>query len=306
VSSATEPTRSPRSERRGWCEPLGAAASLTARVPAVSEPTAWTTGTVESDGESLHVESAGDGPETIVFCHGAGGSHAVWYHQVVHFAPAYRVVIWDARGFGTSTDRARRAAIPAAVADLAAVLDWCGAPRAHLVGQSMGGWTALGFALAEPARVHSLTLANSIAGVATEAWRAHLAASPQGPPPKALGRHPALGARFRDRDPAGAFLYQQLGGEGYGGPAGLAPHVRASLVGTTYDDARVGGLDLPVLCIGAGDDDIFPPALVEAAADRIPNSRVVILEGAGHSPYFEIPDAWNAALEAFLHQVERG
>jgi pimeloyl-ACP methyl ester carboxylesterase len=45
-------------------------------------------------------------------------------------------------------------------------------------------------------------------------------------------------------------------------------------------------------------------ALIELAA-RLPEATVVTLVGSGHSPYFEVPDAWNAAVRAHLARAVR-
>ena len=102
----------------------------------------WHTETVASGGETIYFEVTGPstGP-TVVLTHGAGGSHAAWFQQVPALAEAgYQVVAWDSRGFGLSTFDSGILSTDGAVADITAVLDAVGAERAHLVGQSMGGW----------------------------------------------------------------------------------------------------------------------------------------------------------------------
>src|SRR5262249_22263084 len=55
----------------------------------------WTCDAFESQGEDIYFECAGSNERgTIVFCHGAGGNHAIWFQQLAHFAPSYRVVTW--------------------------------------------------------------------------------------------------------------------------------------------------------------------------------------------------------------------
>lgn len=259
----------------------------------------WAVRDVTIDGETLHVESAGaaDLDDVIVFCHGLGGAHGVWYQQVAHFAGRYRTVTWDARGFGRSTNRGGKGTVATAAADLASVLDALGVGQAHVVGQSMGGWTALGFALADPDRVRSLVLTNSLAGVAADQWAAAAAQAPP-PPAPTLGAHPALGPTMRRDDRAKAFLYQQLG-------SALPPpaEARSSLFTTSFSDARVAGLSCPVLVIASSDDRIFPAPLVEAAAARLPGARFALIDGAGHSTFFERPTAWNAVVDAFLSDL---
>jgi pimeloyl-ACP methyl ester carboxylesterase len=63
---------------------------------------------------------------------------------------------------------------------------------------------------------------------------------------------------------------------------------------------------MPVLCVVGADDDLIPPAAIHAVAGLLKDARVVDVPGAGHSPYFERPDEWNAAVLDFLAAVTRG
>ena len=111
------------------------------------------TGSVEREGEEIYWELIRDAEEgqsdnrpVVVLSHGAGGSHAVWYQQVPQIGERYRVVTWDSRGFGNSTNNTGQLAPQSAANDLAAILDELEISEAHLVGQSMGGWHVSAFA----------------------------------------------------------------------------------------------------------------------------------------------------------------
>lgn len=256
-------------------------------------------GFTESDGERIYYESVGEGEPALVLCHGAGGNHAVWYQQVPVFARHRRVISWDHRGFGRSSARGGPTSPAAAVRDLGAVLAATQVAGAlDLVGQSMGGWTALGFGLAEPARVRRLVLADTPGGIMTPELGAALGALGRGPlaPDGELGRHPALGASLVRRDPARAYLYQMLGAFGEPELAKIAP----SLFATVVADERLAALAGRVLFVVGDEDALFPPAAIRASAAKIPGARVVEIDDAGHSPYFEQPEAWNRAVAEFL------
>jgi pimeloyl-ACP methyl ester carboxylesterase len=256
------------------------------------------TGFLDRDGERLYWESVGAGPP-LVLCHGAGGNHAVWWQQVPFFARDRQVVTWDHRGFGRSTDRAGRLAPAVAADDLAALLDRLGLARVDLVGQSMGGWTALGLALASPQRVGRLVLADTPGGIDVPDLAALAARAREGAPlapPDRMGLHPALDAALLARDPARAYLYQMLGGFGEPDLARMAGRLLACVV----PDADLARLACSVLFVVGERDPLFPPAAIRAAAAKLRDAHVVVLPGAGHSPYFETPDAWNEAVSAFL------
>ena len=257
------------------------------------------TGFADSGGERIYYEDVGAGDPPVVLCHGAGGNHAVWYQQVPVFARHRRVVSFDQRGFGRSTARGGPNRPDLAVRDLAAVLDAAGAAGPlDVVGQSMGGWCALGFALAQPARVRRLVLADTPGGIMTPELAASLRSLGAGPavPTDVLGRHPALGASLVARDPARAYLYQMLGAFGEPDLAKVAP----SLFGTVVPDAQLAALALPVLFVVGAEDALFPPSAIRASAAKVPGACVAEIADAGHSPYFEQPEAWNRAVGEFL------
>ena len=177
----------------------------------------WQTGTVACGGEEIYYEVSGDDDlPAIMLTHGMGGTHAAWFQQVPTLAAnGFRVITWDCRGFGNSTFTSGVHGSAAAVADMAAVLDATGTPGAHLVGQSMGGWWVTAFTVAHPARTHSLTLSNTVGGLWTTAlleyfreWTTKYVANFGAE--QRIGAHAAISPTFVERDPARAFLYQEL------------------------------------------------------------------------------------------------
>jgi len=249
-------------------------------------------GSLSRDGDEIYFETVGapDAP-VVVLGHGAGGNHAIWYQQVPVFARDYRVVTWDQRGFGLSTNRGDRADPRTATADLVAILDHLGVERAHVVGQSLGGWAALGLALGHADRVRSLVLADTIAGIAIpEWWKAAVQVQRDGP-----FNHPALADGFCREHPERAHLYLQIGGlKRDANPDQLA--VLRGLREVTFDDDALAACTAPTLFIVGSADEIFPPATIADAASRVPGARIEQVAGAGHSPYFEQPAAWNALV----------
>ncbi len=264
------------------------------------------TGLVTSDGEEIYHEVCGAG-EPVVFCHGAGGNHAIWYQQVPAFVHRYRVITWDQRGFGRSTNHADRSGPRAAVQDLRALLDRLDVDSAHLVGQSMGGWTILGFAMEHPDRVRSLVFANTVAGIQlpdppsedTQKARERVAGVLLDPNVPIGGEHPCLAPGFAEQEPARTFLYTQI--------SSLAPPTPMSalleMVETSHTREELKKLAVPVLFIVGSLDPLFPARDIRRAASFVPGSRVVEIPGGGHSPYFEDAERWNQAVLDFLHTV---
>lgn len=258
-------------------------------------------GFVESDGEQIYFESWGSG-ETVVLSHGMGGNHAIWYQQVPALAERFRVVTWDQRGFGRSTDLNDSSGPVASVGDLALILDWLEIDRTHLIGQSMGGWASLGFALTHPHRTLSLVLADTIGGIFTPTGRqafldyAEVIATSPPPDRLPLGYHPAVGAQLAETDLARSFLYTQIGGLAQP-PSPLV--ISQRLLGADYT-GRLDELGIPTLFVVGENDPIFTPDLIAETAALVPGSEMRIVESTGHSPYFERPTIWNDIVIGFL------
>ncbi|MEX0749373.1 MAG: alpha/beta hydrolase [Dehalococcoidia bacterium] len=255
---------------------------------------------VDVEGGRIYYERHGPKPggaPAIVFAHGAGGNHLSWWQQVPHFESGYTCIVFDHRGFGQSIDADGR--MGAAFADdLRALLDHLAIERAHLVAQSMGGWTCLRFAVRHPERVVKLVMSDTPGGLSTPEVTAAARSASQnaGPPPE--GVHPAAGARMRDEQPDLAFLYAEI-------DALNPPRERAQLGELIRSCGNVSaeeaaGVKLPVLFIAGEEDIVIQPPIIDAAAGCFPNASVERVAKAGHSVYFERADIYNALVDKFL------
>lgn len=209
------------------------------------------------------------------------------------------------RGFGLSREAAGGPGPDAFVDDLAALVDHLGLPDVRLVGQSMGGWTCLGYALREPARVRALVMActTGSAGDAElqQIFDAHAAGQPEAAA-VAAGVHPACGERMAREQPALHFLYQALDALSVGLDKAA---IRRRLVElrTTPREA-LARLTTPTLCLTGEDDIVIPPAAVQAFARLLPAARLARVAHAGHSVYWERPATFNRLVEDFLLEVD--
>src|SRR5580704_13198519 len=174
------------------------------------------------NGIELYYEIYGEGP-ALVLAHGGGGNHLSWWQNVPVLSRSFRCVTFDHRGFGASRDLSDGPGPNAFVEDLRQLLDHLGIQRAALVGQSMGGWTVLGFAAAFPDRVSALTLCDTTAGMDdpdVTREQAKLRDLAKGGLANVLTR--AYAADFPTREPFLGFLYQQI--------SGLNTHVPTNLL----------------------------------------------------------------------------
>src|ERR1700745_2123032 len=107
-----------------------------------------------SGGEGWAEDRGSDGPPVVLLHPGVGDSR-IWEPVLPALTASYRVIRYDARGFGRSPAPTVKFSL---LADLITVLDYYGLDRAAMVGCSQGGGSALGLALEQPARVTALVL----------------------------------------------------------------------------------------------------------------------------------------------------
>jgi 3-oxoadipate enol-lactonase len=251
-------------------------------------------GYMPTDGELIYYEDTGEG-EPVVLCHGLGGNHAIWWRQLETFSSEHRVITWDQRGFGNSTVRSGDVSPAAARNDLAALLDHLDLDSVNLVGQSMGGWTGLGYALAHPGRVRSLVLSTTLAGADRTYVDALVTAEPDR---DRLNRreHPVLGVDFCRGQPDLAVLYNQI--SSFGARPDPAIVLRA-MAADSFDRDVLAALPVPTLVLMAAGDPLCPAEAMEPVVARLPNAQLVEIPG-GHSVYYEDPTTWNATVLGFL------
>lgn len=254
------------------------------------------------NGIDFYHESHGDGP-ALVFAHGAGGNHASWFQQVPFFSRSYRMITFDHRGFGQSVDT-NGLGRGSFVDDLRALLDHLGVQKASLVAQSMGGVSAMGFAVQHPERVSALIMADTLGGV---------------PLPGAWGdRQREVAAATRDlaqidrvvskslpvRDPVKANLYLQIASFNPDNATRLTPSPGAvPPAPITIEQVAATAKSVPMLFLVGSEDVLQPPEVVRAAAGMVPGSQFTLVPDSGHSVYFEQPDVFNFEVGRFLAGV---
>jgi 2-hydroxy-6-oxonona-2,4-dienedioate hydrolase len=121
-------------------------------------PTAFHLDYVDVNGVRTRALTAGDGPD-VVFTHGTSGSLEAFARNVsAHVDAGFRVHAIDLLGHGYSAKPDFTYEIPRYVEHLVGYLDVAGVARAHLAGESLGGWVSARLAVDAPERVASLQL----------------------------------------------------------------------------------------------------------------------------------------------------
>jgi pimeloyl-ACP methyl ester carboxylesterase len=260
------------------------------------------------DGVDLVVTEAGDGP-ALLLVHGFGGAKEDFADHLGALGRSHRVVTFDHRGHGESgkPDELDAYSLSRLGADVLAVADGLGVEHFRLLGHSMGGMVARRVALEHPDRVTALVLMDTTPGPVP------------GFEPELL-EFAALTGLQEGKDSLKALLdsvevletpayYELLEHRpGYrefqdAKWEALSVVMWASLIreiGAQPDDlGALQSLSCPTLVL-CGDQDRPMVAPSRAMAAAIPGARLVMIEGAGHSPQFEQPGAWLAALDGFL------
>ncbi len=264
------------------------------------------------NGVNLYYERHGDTGEPLVFVHGYTGDITDWRHQIPEFSRTHRVLVVDNRGHGRSEAPTDRSAytVEKMADDVQALVKHVGFERYHLLGHSMGGAVAQEIALHSPEKLLSLTLhdtAFSFVAVDADpeigAWRDqrfHMAET-KGmeavaameplvtPPPHMPAERPEETKERLSRMSVDAFIGSWVG--------------LATWEGTA---TRAGGIRTATLIIYG---DLDTPLLVDGSlklAELIPGSQLEAIPETAHSPQWERPELFNAALGGFLSGVAAG
>jgi pimeloyl-ACP methyl ester carboxylesterase len=268
------------------------------------------------DGVELHAESTGSG-QPLLFIHEFAGDHRSWEPQVRFFSGSYRCITYAARGYPPSDVPADPAAYSQqrAVRDAIAVLDGLGLPGAHVVGLSMGGFTALHLTLGWPERVMSAVVAGAGYGAPPErqdAFRAEcetIAAAFEADGAEQVAQWYAVGparVQFQNKNPRGwAEFAAALGRHSSAGAALTMRGVQAGRPSLYALRGELAQVRTPVLVI-AGDEDEGCLETAVMLKRTIPTSGLVILPRTGHTANLEEPDQFNATVDRFLAAVGRG
>jgi pimeloyl-ACP methyl ester carboxylesterase len=247
----------------------------------------------------LYYEQHGAGPD-LVFLHGAGGNHLVWWQQVAEFSRSFRCTTFDARGWGLSRGEMAIGRFSLGT-DLVALLDHLGIEKAHVVAQSMGGRAVAGLARLAPHKARSLVLCGTTAGATDDRVRELQDELRDERGDGALREH-ALAPGFEAAHPGLALLYRQLNAMNPPRPKGLLGRPPSTYRGSTHE--MLGALGIPILYIVGEHDLITSPEMIRQAQALIPGAEYYELLGAGHSCYFERADEWNRVVGGFLARAE--
>ena len=260
----------------------------------------------------VRIAEAGDpAKETLIFLHGIGGHLEAYAKQVVALSDQFHVVAYDYVGHGYSEKLEVDYSVGMLVEHLAEVMDALGVDKAHLSGESLGGWTSGTFACKYPERVLRLML-NTSAGfpILTDKGRADMADLAR------LSKEAAAaGVNFESIENRMKWLfnannYDMITEELvntrltiYTQPEmkTVAPRINAMM--KTHDDNLIplDQIKAETLLLWTVDNPVHGVEVGEYGRDNIANAQLHVMKNdSAHWPQYEQPEEFNPIARSFF------
>lgn len=262
---------------------------------------------VDAAGVRTRVVEAGDGPP-LVFVHGTGGHLEAYTRNFRGLSERFRVITYDMAGHGFSEKPDRPYTIDFLSDHLIGLLDALGLERAHLSGESLGGWVAAWTAAHRPERVERLIL-NTPGNIANkpEVMKKVKESSLQAVrEPSMENVRSRLEWLFYDT----SFVTDELvrlRQRIYSQPnfeqamthivAVQEPEIREKYQWGPEWCSKIG---VPTLLLWTDHDPTGGLDEADVLKDWIPGSELYVIEGAGHWPQWERPEEFDAKHIDFL------
>lgn len=270
------------------------------------------------DGTKLYVEECGSG-SPIVFVHEYAGDYRSWEPQLRHFTRQHRCVTFSQRGYPPSdvpTDPARYSQ-EIARDDVIAVMDGLGIKKAHVVGHSMGAYTALHVGIHYPQRCLSVTaagcgwgstpdLAKRDAMKAMAADTGKMFAAEGIAAASAKYADAPMRQSFKNKDPRGwSEFARMLAEHSAEGHAHTMLNLQLKRPTLWEMEAELKRFSVPLLVIVGDEDDLCLDGSLFLKRTA-PTAALLVLPRTGHTINSEEPAAVNAALAELFSAVEAG
>lgn len=242
-------------------------------------------------GKAHVIESGNPAGKPVVMLHAAGCSAAEWYSNFEALGRDYHLYAVDMPGDAGKSELRK---LPENIGDYAQtilqILDAFQLEQPILLGHSIGGFFAAGFAIAHPERVEKLILLSPVATHVPIRWYLRLMLKFTGRP--GTGPHAIKTLKmqaFKGYEPEPLF-------------AELMEHVRnfctvQMLFPYVYSDEDLSKIKMPVhLIVGTEEPLCSCERSVKLAQQKIPHIQITVLENTGHTPNMERPEEANRLL----------
>src|SRR5215468_1625419 len=270
------------------------------------------------DGVKLYYEEVGSGTP-IVFIHEYAGDHRTWEPQLRYFARAHRCVTYSQRGYPPSDIPSDPARYGQTIArdDAIALMDALAIEKAHIVGHSMGAYTALHVGMRYPQRCLSITAAGCGWGslpdpAQRDSMKALAAETGKMFAEKGIAVAAAAYADApmrqtqKNKDPRGwAEFARMLAEHSAEGHAHTMLNLQLKRPTLWEMEAELKTFAPPLLVIVGDEDDLCLDGSVFLKR-TVPTAALLVVPRAGHTINSEEPAAFNAALAELFAAVDAG
>lgn len=270
------------------------------------------------DGTKLFVEECGSGT-AIVFVHEYAADYRTWEPQLRYFSRQHRCVTYSQRGYPPSDVPADPARYSQDLArdDVIAVMDALGIDKAHVVGHSMGAYTALHVGIRYPCRCLSVTAAGCGWGSTPDPTKCDAMKAMAADTGKmfAVEGIAAAAAKyadtpmrqsFKNKDPRGwAEFARMLSEHSAEGHAHTMFNLQLKRPTLWEMEAELRQFSVPLLVIVGDEDDLCLDGSVFIKRTA-PTAALLVVPRAGHTITSEEPAAMNVALAELFSAVEAG
>ena len=251
---------------------------------------------IKVGGLDIHYLTGGQG-EPLVILHGGSGGARGWVNSLAELSENYTIYLPDLPGFGDSQSLDGDYHIPELAEFVSEFSRELGLESFHLMGHSLGGGIALSYTLKSQQRIKKLVLVSSMClGEEIAMWVRFLSGRVLC---RIVGRPAILVTRFLKW--LATFFYAPA--EFMEPFCRATIHLGASLTTFTRQTTvflnQLSQIMVPTLVVWGANDPIVPARQAYAAAQLIPDCRVKVFEGAGHSVYRDNPE-FSRLLSGFL------
>jgi 2-hydroxy-6-oxonona-2,4-dienedioate hydrolase len=256
---------------------------------------------------STRLLECGAGPPFILM-HGTGGHLEAFARNLRALGGEYRVIAYDYPGHGWTTTTGHDLEIGDYVEHLTGLMDVLGIDRAHLSGESLGGWVAVKFAAQNPGRVDRLVLNTPGGTMATPEVMERIRSLSQAAADDPSEERVRARLEWLMADPSSVTDELVAIRRGVYGRAGFAESMRHILClqdpglrrRNLVTDAELTTVTAPTLVIWTSDDPSGPAKAGLDMAQRIPAGEFRLIEGAGHWPQWEQREEFDQVVLEFL------
>jgi 2-hydroxy-6-oxonona-2,4-dienedioate hydrolase len=248
----------------------------------------------------------------LVLMHGTGGHLEAYARNLQTLAKRYRVVAYDYPGHGWTTPADKDLEVDAYVEHLAGLMDALGIGRAHLSGESLGGWVAVKFAARHPERVERLVLNTPGGTMATPEVMERIRSLSQAAADDPSEERIRARLEWLMADPGSVTDELVAIRRGVYSRPGFAASMRHILCLQDPDvrrrnmvtDDDLAAIAAPTLVIWTSDDPSGPAKAGLEMAQRIRAGEFQLIEGAGHWPQWEQRETFDRIVLEFLGRTE--